>query len=128
MKNEVYRFGSFVLDSKRRVLSRSGLAIALNPKAFDILVFLVENPNRVISKEELLKAVWADSVVEEANLTQNIFLLRKALSGGSEDRELIVTIPRKGYQFTADVIPISAQAEGLSGATAQSSTSTAVAT
>jgi TolB-like protein/DNA-binding winged helix-turn-helix (wHTH) protein len=123
MKHDLYRFGSFVLDSKRRVLSRGGCAIPLNPKAFDLLAFLVQNPNRVIAKEELLKAVWADSVVEESNLTQNIFLLRKALSPGSEDSELIVTIPRKGYQFTADVISINAQAEGQSGATAQNSTS-----
>jgi TolB-like protein len=66
-------------------------------------LFLVQNPNRLITKEELFKAVWADSFVEEGNLTQNIFLLRKALAQNSEDSGLIVTIPRKGYQFAADV-------------------------
>jgi len=73
------------------------------PKAFDVLLFLVQNPNRLITKEELFKAVWADSFVEEGNLTQNIFLLRKALAQNSEDSGLILTIPRKGYQFAADV-------------------------
>src|SRR5262249_48134413 len=65
------------------------------------------NPNRVITKDELLKAVWADSFVEEGNLTQNVFLLRKALGQKFEDSGLIVTIPRKGYQFGAEVTVVS---------------------
>jgi TolB-like protein/DNA-binding winged helix-turn-helix (wHTH) protein/Tfp pilus assembly protein PilF len=75
----------------------------LTPKVFDVLVFLARNPNRVVTKEELLKAVWADTFVEEGNLTQNISLLRKALLQDSGDGELIVTIPRKGYQFSPEV-------------------------
>src|SRR5215469_2065871 len=107
----LYHFGPYVLDPRRRVLSRRGLPVSLTPKAFDLLVFFVQNADRVITKDELLKAVWADNFVEEGNLTQNVFLLRKALDQKSEDSGLIVTIPRKGYQFTAEVatVPRAAQ-------------------
>jgi len=99
----LYRFGTFVLDPQRRTLSCNESPVPLTPKAFDVLVFLAQNPNRVITKEELLQAVWGDNFVEEGNLTQYISLLRKALADNSEDSRLIVTISRKGYQFTADV-------------------------
>jgi TolB-like protein/DNA-binding winged helix-turn-helix (wHTH) protein len=77
--------------------------VSLTPKAFDVLLFLVQNPNRLVTKEELLQAVWGDAFVEEGNLTQYISHLRKALGDNSDDTRLIVTIARKGYQFTADV-------------------------
>jgi len=106
--SNMYRFGRFVLDPKRRIISCDGSLVPLTAKAFDILVFLAENPNRVITKGELLEAVWSDTFVEEGNLTQYISHLRKALGDKSEDSRLIVTITRKGYQFTADVVPIEA--------------------
>jgi TolB-like protein/DNA-binding winged helix-turn-helix (wHTH) protein/Tfp pilus assembly protein PilF len=99
----LYRFGQFLLDSRRRTLSRGDSPIPLTPKAFDVLLFLVRNPNRLVTKEELLQAVWGDTFVEEGNLTQYISHLRKALADNSEDTRLIVTIARKGYQFTGDV-------------------------
>jgi len=99
-----YRFGEFVLDPRRRTLSRDGSPVFLTPKAFDVLFFLVRNPNRLVTKEELLQAVWGDTFVEEGNLTQYISHLRKALGDNSEDKRLIVTIARKGYQFTGDVV------------------------
>src|SRR5262245_16806937 len=102
--NYLYQFGPYTVDSKRRTLSRQGVSVPVTPKAFDLLLYFVQNPDRVISKDELLKALWADSFVEEGNLTQNVFLLRKALGQKSEDSGLIVTIPRKGYQFTGDVL------------------------
>src|SRR6202045_1804687 len=98
-----YRFGQFVLDPGRRTLSRADSPVSLTPKAFDVLLFLVRNPNRLVTKEELLQAVWGDTFVEEGNLTQYIYYLRKALGDNSEDARLIVTIARKGYQFTGDV-------------------------
>jgi len=101
--SNVYRFGEFVLDPGRRTLSRADSPVSLTPKAFDLLLFLAQNPNRLVTKEELLQAVWGDSFVEEGNLTQYISHLRKALGDNSEDTRLIVTISRKGYQFTADV-------------------------
>src|SRR5579863_3458914 len=101
--NHLYRFGQFVLDSRRRTLSHADSPISLTPKAFDVLLFLVRNPNRLVTKEELLQAVWGDTFVEEGNLTQYIYNLRKALGDNAEAARLIVTIPRKGYQFTADL-------------------------
>ena len=98
-----YRFGQFALDSRKRTLSRADSPVSLTAKAFDVLLFLAHNPNRLVTKEELLKAVWGDTFVEEGNLTQYISLLRKALGDVSERDRLIVTIARKGYQFTADV-------------------------
>src|SRR5258708_16575430 len=98
-----YRFGQFVLDPGRRTLSRADSPVSLTPKAFDVLLFLAQNPNRLVTKEELLQAVWGDTFVEEGNLTQYISHLRKALGDNSEDARLIVTIARKGYQFTGDV-------------------------
>ena len=99
----VYRFGQFVLESRKRTLSRADSLVFLTPKAFDVLTFLVQNPNRIVTKEELLQAVWGNTFVEEGNLTQYISHLRKALGDNSEDNRLIVTIARKGYQFTAHV-------------------------
>ena len=99
-----YRFGQFVLDPSKRTLSRADSPVSLTPKAFDLLLFLVKNPNRLVTKEELLQAVWGDTFVEEGNLTQYISHLRKALGDNSEDTRLIVTIARKGYQFTEAVI------------------------
>ena len=107
-----FRFGNFVLDPARRTLSRAGSPISLTPKAFDVVLFLVQNPNRLVTKEELLQAVWGDTFVEEGNLTQYISLLRKALGDNSEDTRLIVTIARKGYQFTADVAESQAAESG----------------
>jgi TolB-like protein/DNA-binding winged helix-turn-helix (wHTH) protein len=99
----VYRFGRFALDSRKRTLCRDDSPVSLTAKAFDVLLFLTQHPNRLVTKEELLKAVWGDTFVEEGNLTQDISHLRKALGDVSEDGRLIVTIARKGYQFTAAV-------------------------
>ena len=101
--NSLYRFEEFVLDPRRRSLSHGDSDVSLTPKAFDVLLFLAQNPNRVVTKDELLQAVWGDTFVEEGNLKQYISHLRKALGDNSEDPRLIVTIPRKGYQFTARV-------------------------
>lgn len=98
-----YHFGPFILDPNKRSLSRDGKPVPLTSKAFDLLVYLAKNPNRVVTKDEIMKTVWAGSFVEEGNLTQNVFLLRKALSPDSGDSGIIVTIPRMGYQFAVDV-------------------------
>ncbi len=100
----LYRFGPFEIDPQRRTLSCHESPIPLTPKTFDVLLFLAQNSNRLITKEELLQAVWGDTFVEEGNLKQYISHLRKALADNSEDNRLIVTITRKGYQFTANVV------------------------
>jgi TolB-like protein/DNA-binding winged helix-turn-helix (wHTH) protein len=104
--SDFYRFGQFVLDPRRRTLSRDDSPVVLTPTAFDVLIFLVQNPNRLVTKEELLQAVWGDTFVEEGNLTRYISHLRKALGDSSEDTRLIVTIARKGYQFTENVVAV----------------------
>src|SRR5712664_2195805 len=99
----LYRFGQFALDTRKRTVTCADSPVSLTPKAFDVLLFLVQNPNRLVTKEELLLAVWGETFVEEGNLTQYISHLRRALGDNSEDTRMIVTIARKGYQFTADV-------------------------
>src|SRR5713101_3437517 len=105
--SNLYRFGQFVLDPRKRTLSRADSPVSLTPKAFDVLLFLAQNPHRLVTKEELLQAVWGDIFVEEGNLTQYISQLRKVLDN-AEDARLIVTIARKGYQFTGEVAVIEA--------------------
>src|SRR5882757_6800447 len=104
MLGNMYRFGEFSLDPRRRTLLRGDAPISLTPKAFDVLFFLLQNPNRLVGKEELLLAVWGDTFVEDGNLTQYISHLRKALGESSEGARLIVTIARKGYQFAGEVV------------------------
>jgi TolB-like protein/DNA-binding winged helix-turn-helix (wHTH) protein/Flp pilus assembly protein TadD len=101
--SNTYHFGQFVLDSRKQRLSRADLPISVSPKAFDVLLFLVQNSNRLVTKEELLQAVWGDTFVEEGNLAQHVSHLRKALGDNAENPSLIVTITRKGYRFDADV-------------------------
>ena len=115
--SNLYRFGEFVLDPGRRTLARADSPVSLTPKAFDVLLFLARNPNRPVSKGELLQAVWGDTFVEEGNLTQYISHLRKALGDNAEDNRLIVTIARKGYQFTGNVVS-DAEIEDISKRTA----------
>jgi Tol biopolymer transport system component/DNA-binding winged helix-turn-helix (wHTH) protein len=98
----VFTFGPFVLDAATRTLLRDGIPQSLTPKAFDLLVLLVERRAHVLSKDELLKALWPDTFVDEANLSQQIFILRRTLALDSNGREYIATIPRRGYRFVAE--------------------------
>src|SRR5690348_10286371 len=84
--NRLYEFGSFRLDPQKRLLMRGAEVVSLTPKAIETLIVLVENRRRVVSKDDLMKALWPDSFVEESNLSQNIFLLRKALGDSKEKR------------------------------------------
>ncbi len=100
---KVFRFENCTVDSARRVLLCVGQPVALNPKTFDLLLFLITHAGRVVTKEELLQALWPDSFVEERNLSQHVFLLRKALAERGLAERLIVTVPGRGYQFAARV-------------------------
>jgi TolB-like protein/DNA-binding winged helix-turn-helix (wHTH) protein len=106
---DVYRFGPFVLDPEEHTLTRDGMPIPMTRKASDVLLYLVQHPNRVVAKQDLIKAVWPDTFVEDGNLTQHISLLRKALAEHGD--ELIVTVARQGYRFTAKVAPVAAPVE-----------------
>jgi len=94
-----YEFGPFRIDTANRQLMRDGQVVPLKAKAVDTLLFLIDNRGDVVEKDELMRSLWPDSFVEESNLTQNIYTLRKALSDG----DYIETIPRRGYRFVADV-------------------------
>ena len=107
MKGKVYEFGPFSMDCGERVLRKGGALVSITPKAFDILSTLVEGQGRVLTKEELLAAVWPDTYVEESNLTFHISTLRKILSSESDSESngstYIETVPRRGYRFAASV-------------------------
>jgi TolB-like protein/Flp pilus assembly protein TadD len=98
----IYTFGPFSLDTEERVLLREGKHVPLTPKAFATLLLLIEKSGHLVKKEELMKEVWPDTFVEESNLAQNIFKLRKVLK---EDAQpcYIETVPRRGYRFIAGV-------------------------
>ena len=98
-----WEFGRFKLLPDKRLLVCDGAPVPLMSKAFDTLLFLVDNSQRVVTKDELLRAVWPDVVVEEGNLTQQIFLLRKALGENAQHPHYIVTVPGHGYRFVAPV-------------------------
>src|SRR5262245_9314346 len=97
----IFEFGSYRLDASERLLWRNGETVSLQPKIFDLLLVLVEHNGRLLEKDELMKLVWPNTIVEEANLTNNISILRKAL-GENGDR-FIETAPRRGYRFVAGV-------------------------
>src|SRR5215204_3227620 len=100
-----YRFDGFVVDPVRRRLARAGDAVTITPKAFSILLILLERPGDVVDKEELIRRVWPDTFVTEANLTQNVSSLRKALGETANEhhyvRRYVITVPGRGYSFVA---------------------------
>jgi DNA-binding winged helix-turn-helix (wHTH) protein/TolB-like protein/Tfp pilus assembly protein PilF len=107
---QLYEFDGFRLDPQERLLLRDGEAVPLTPKAFDMLLALVENGGRLLEKEELMRMLWPDSFVEEGSLAQNVSLLRKGL-GESDDQKFIETVPRRGYRFIASVRRVQDDAE-----------------
>jgi DNA-binding winged helix-turn-helix (wHTH) protein len=98
-----YTFGPFLLDSEARVLLREGEPVPLAGKTFDTLLVLVQNRGRLMDKDELLARVWPGTLVEEANLSQNIFTIRKILGDSPKDHRYIATVAGRGYQFVAPV-------------------------
>jgi DNA-binding winged helix-turn-helix (wHTH) protein/TolB-like protein len=100
---DFYEFGRFRLKPDERLLLRGEEFVALTPKAFDILLALLENDGRIVRKDDLMKKVWPDTFVEEGNLTQNVSLLRKALGESATGPQFIETVPRRGYRFVAPV-------------------------
>lgn len=114
-----YEFGDFRLEPAEHVLARSGRPIPLPPKAFDLLVCLVQNHGRLVTKEQIMQAVWPGCFVEEANLTVTISMLRKALGGKESASQHIETIPKKGYRFVAPVQEVEGGATALPGEDAE---------
>lgn len=98
-----YHFGEFQIEAGERLLFRNGEVVQLTQKAFDVLFVLVERSGRIVTKEELMTEVWPDAFVEEGNLSQNIYTLRKLLGETSTGDDYIKTVPRRGYRFAAPV-------------------------
>ncbi len=99
--DHIYEFGPYRLDAGEHLLTRQGKVILLQPKVFDLLLVLVESHGHLLEKDELMKAVWPDTVVEEVNLANNISILRKTI--GENGDPLIETVPKRGYRFVAVV-------------------------
>ena len=115
---ELYEFGDFLLDTRKRLVRRrDGVSVALTPKVFDTLLYLVEHGGIVVDKHRLMEAVWPDAVVEENNLSQNISALRRALGETPDAHRYIVTVPGRGYRFVADVKTSAIQPKALGSGT-----------
>jgi TolB-like protein/DNA-binding winged helix-turn-helix (wHTH) protein len=99
-----FRFGPFRLDPVRRALLRDGVRVKLAERLFDTLLYLVANHGRLVERDEVLAAVWAGRVVEDNNLAQAVFTLRKVLQAGDVAEQFIVTVPGRGYRFAAPVV------------------------
>jgi Tol biopolymer transport system component/DNA-binding winged helix-turn-helix (wHTH) protein len=106
VNKHLYQFKDFRLDTKEKILMRDNESVSLTPKMFEMLSVLVENHGKLIQKEELMKKIWADSFVEESNLTFNIRQLRKVLGDDAQNPTYIKTVPRHGYRFIAPVVEI----------------------
>jgi DNA-binding winged helix-turn-helix (wHTH) protein/tetratricopeptide (TPR) repeat protein len=100
---ELYELGPFRIDAQREIVLRAGEPVPLTPKTFQILLALVRHPDEVVTKDDLMNAVWPDTFVEEANLSRNIFMLRKALGESPQDHHYIVTVPGRGYRLAKTV-------------------------
>jgi TolB-like protein/DNA-binding winged helix-turn-helix (wHTH) protein/Flp pilus assembly protein TadD len=107
-----YEFGPYRIDTEERLLHRDGELVALPPKAVVTLLVLVTNAGRMVEKDDLMKAVWPDTFVEEGALARNISLLRKALGDTGDEAAYIETIPKRGYRFVAPVRAIAGNSHG----------------
>jgi len=122
---EIFQFGEYQVDTVSRSVKRGQTALALNRRAFDVLLYLVRNPGRVLTKEELLRNVWPDAFVDDNSLTQSISVLRKALAEKPGEGSYILTVSGRGYQFTCPVrslTPETLQAEAAQAKEEEAST------
>ncbi len=104
--DRVFRFGEFELNSRERQLSSSGKPISLTPKVFDTLVILVERAGHIVSRDELMKALWPRGYVLDSNLTKHIWLIRQALGDDGDGGRFIETVPKLGYRFVVPVASV----------------------
>ena len=115
-EKQIFEFEQFRLDEGKRLLFKGrGEAVALMPKAFDILAFLVRHAGEVVEKDDLMSAIWPDTVVEENNLTQNISAIRRILGEKHRENRFIATVPGHGYKFVAEVRKVDDMAESAGG-------------
>src|SRR5688572_19853622 len=107
-QSHIYEFGDFRVDAtKRLLLQHDGESVPLTPKVFDTLLYLVAHSGKILDKDELMSAIWADTIVEENNLSQNISILRRILGEKRGEHRFIATIPGRGFKFVAEVSDLS---------------------
>lgn len=108
--SDIYEFDNFRVDAVKRLLTNgTGEVIPLAPKAFETLLYLVRHPGRLLEKEEMMRAIWADTIVEENNLNQSVSALRRVLGERHDEHRFIVTVPGRGYKFVASVEVLSSK-------------------
>ena len=98
-----FKFGDFCVDTERLELARAGEVIALQPQAFSLLVYLIENADRVVSKDDILETVWQGRIVGDGTLNARINALRRALNDDGHSQSVIKTFPRQGFRFVAEL-------------------------
>ena len=103
MHNLSFAFEDYVLDQERRELTLRGQVVAVGPQVFDLLLLFVNNPDRVLSKDELLNSVWSGRIVSESTITSHINAVRKAIGDTGEEQRLVRTVARKGYRFVGQI-------------------------
>src|SRR5262249_34338381 len=108
-----YEFGPFRLDTVKRLLLRDGEPVALKAKCFETLLVLVEARGQVLDKNELMRRIWPDTIVEESNLTGYISTLRRALGEHRQENRYIVTVPGRGYSFVEEAKEVCEQSAEL---------------
>lgn len=115
----IYEFAEFRLDAQRRVLSSrvDGQPLQVTSKAFDALLYFVERAGQLLDKRTLMDALWPNVVVEESNLTQTIYTLRRVLGERPDEHRYIVTVPGRGYRFVAQVTATAVDELQVSAAT-----------
>src|SRR5580658_3793361 len=109
LRSGIFQFGEFRVDAQVRTLRRQEELVTLNRRAFDVLLYFVQNPGKVVTRDELLKNVWAEAFVDENSLAQSISVLRRALDEKPGDNSYIVTLPGRGYQFVTPVHVVPAE-------------------
>ena len=102
-----FLFADHILDTHKRELRRGSEAIAVEPQVFDLLVYLLENCDRVVSKDDLIASVWSGRIVSDSTLTSRINAARKAIGDSGGVQKLIRTIPRKGFRFVGEILVVS---------------------
>ncbi len=119
MSKGLFQFDEYVLDAERLRLTRAGEVIPTHPKVAETLLALLEQRGEVVSKEDLMNRLWPDTFVEEANLKQNIYVLRRALGDDKGEPRYIATIPKRGYRFLAEMHRLEAEAATTNGTAIQ---------
>ena len=103
-QNRFYEFANFRIDVAKHRLLKDGEPLPVTPKAVEILLLLAQNSGRIVEKDELMAAIWPDTVVEESNLTQTVYVLRKILGQDASGEKFIQTIPKRGYRFLHELL------------------------